>query len=131
MRVLVVVEDDPGMRVLIHETLSEDPRLEIARETGSLDEAIAQAAATEPNLVILDHFIEGSIMGLDAAPLIKAAAPRAKIILFTSHDLEVEASREPAIDAFLLKRHLDRLLPTAQRLLSLDTPGPPGPDLDP
>lgn len=122
MKVLAVVEDDPGMTILIRETLREDERLDLMNGSGTLEEAIERAKVGQPDLVILDHFIEGDVMGLQAAPLIKKAAPRAKIILFTSHDLQIEASREPAIDAFLLKRHLSQLLPTAQRLLGLEPP---------
>lgn len=119
MRVLVVVEDDPGMRMLIRETLEEDPRLEIEGEAATLDEAIAYASKEPPDVMILDHYIHGPVMGLEGAPKLKEAAPDSKLILFTSHDLEIEASREPAIDAFLLKKHLTQLLPTVRSLLNL------------
>lgn len=119
MKVLVVVEDDPGMRILIDELLREDSRLELSQHVADLDAALEAARSTQPDLVILDHFIEGDVMGLQAAPILKAAAPEAKIILFTSHDLSVEAEREPAIDALVLKRNIDQLLPTAQSLLGL------------
>lgn len=46
----------------------------------------------QPHLVILDHFIDGDVMGLEAAPAIRHVAPDARILLFTSHDLEVEAA---------------------------------------
>ena len=121
MNVLVVVEDDPGMRVLIHELLADDPRLKLSKEVADLDAAIEAASSSKPDLIILDHFIEGEIMGLEAAPLLKEAAPGARIIMFTSHDLRVEAGREPAIDAFVMKRDIDQLLPTAQSLLGLST----------
>ena len=119
MNVLVVVEDDPGMRVLIEELIGEDKRLNLSGELANVEDAIETARASQPDLMILDHFIEGQIMGLEAAPMLKAVVPNAKIILFTSHDLTVEAKREPAIDALVLKRNMDQLLPTAQRLLGL------------
>ena len=115
----VVVEDDPGMRVLIAELLGGDERLHLSEEVSNLDEALEAARAEQPDLMIVDHFIEGQIMGLEAAPLLKEAAPNSRIILFTSHDLSVEAKREPSIDAFLLKRDLGQLLPTVRRLLGL------------
>ena len=121
MNVLVVVEDDPGMRVLIEELIGEDQRLTLSGELSNVEDAIQTARVTQPDLMILDHFIEGEIMGLQAAPMLKAAVPHAKIILFTSHDLTVEARREPAIDALVLKRDLDQLLPTAQSLLGLSS----------
>lgn len=119
MNVLVVVEDDPGMRVLIEELLGEDKRLQLTGEHANVEDAIEAARKSQPDLMILDHFIEGEIMGLEAAPMLKAVTPHSKIILFTSHDLTVEAKREPAIDALVLKRDLDQLLPTAQALLGL------------
>lgn len=119
MNVLVVVEDDPGMRVLIEEVLGEDCRLKLSGELSNVEDAIEIARANQPDLMILDHFIEGEIMGLQAAPMLKAVAPQAKIILFTSHDLTIEAQREPAVDVLVLKRNFDQLLPTAQALLGL------------
>lgn len=119
MNVLVVVEDDPGMRVLIHEILADDPRLALSSEVADLDAAIEAARSSQPDLIILDHFIEGDVMGLEAAPMLKAVAPNARIVMFTSHDLRVEVGREPAIDALVMKRDIDQLLPTAQSLLGL------------
>ncbi|HWC13491.1 MAG TPA: response regulator [Actinomycetota bacterium] len=119
MNVLVVVEDDPGMRVLITELLREDERLHLSGEITNLEDAIEAARTTQPDLMILDHFIEGEVMGLQAAPMLKEAAPEACIVLFTSHDLSVEADREPSIDAFLLKRDMNQLLPTVRRVLGL------------
>lgn len=120
MKVLVVVEDDRDMQLLIELTLQLDSRLEISGCAASAAEAIELARTMQPQLVVLDHFIDGDVMGLEAAPLIKDAAPDARVLLFTSHDLEVEASREPAIDEFLLKRDISELMPTVQRMLGLE-----------
>ncbi len=121
MKVLVVVEDDPDMRTLIRLTLALEKRLSVGGEASTAQRALEVVDAMEDlDLIILDHFIDGDVMGLEAAPLLKAAAPDAKILLFTSHDLATEARREPAIEAYLSKQHLDELLPTTQRLLGLD-----------
>lgn len=120
MKVLVVVEDDADMQLLIRLTLQADHRLGVEGACATAQEAIAVAREMQPHLVILDHFIDGDVMGLDAAPRVKEAAPRARILLFTSHDLELEASREPAVDRFLLKRDISDLLPAVQELLGLD-----------
>lgn len=119
MKVLVVVEDDRDMQLLIRLTLEADPRLTISGCCATAVEAITQARELQPSLVILDHFIDGDVMGLQAAPAIKAAAPGAAILLFTSHDLGIEAAREPAIDRFLLKRDISQLMPTVRELLGL------------
>ena len=120
---VLVVEDDDDMRRLIRATLKGDPHLEFCGEATTATEAIALARAAGPDVVVLNHFVEGDIMGLQAAPMIHAVAPEAKILLFTSHDLAAEAAREPAVDAFLSKTKAARLLPTVQRLLGLEAIG--------
>jgi DNA-binding NarL/FixJ family response regulator len=123
VRVLVIVEDEPDMRLMIRAILTADRRIEIVGEAASAAEAIEVAKSMDPGLVILDHSIEGDVMGLDAAPMIKAVAPNAKILLFSAFDLKKEADAEPAIDAFLGKSDVGRLLETVQRLLHLANGG--------
>lgn len=127
VKVFVVVEDEPDMRLLIGITLGRDRRLEQLGEASSAAEALDVLDAIEPGIIILDHGIEGDIMGLQAAPLIKAKAPGAIILLFTAFDMAAEAAAEPAVDGFLRKDHLHLLLPTVQSLVGIgpSRPGPP------
>lgn len=118
-RVLVVVEDDPDMRLLIRATLLRDPRLEISGEAADAATAIDLAQGTQPGLIILDHSIEGDVMGLEAAPMIKRVAPESKILLFTAYDMQDAASKEPAVDAFLPKSRIGELLSTVCELLGI------------
>lgn len=117
---LVMVEDDPDYRLLIRVAIGVDPRFEMSGEAPSVETGIELAREAHPRLIILDHDLEGRMVGLSAAPKLKAAAPDAKILLFTAYDLEAEARREPAIDAYLRKDDIGKLLPTAQRLLGLE-----------
>jgi DNA-binding NarL/FixJ family response regulator len=117
---LVLVEDDPDYRLLIRVTLGADPRFEMSGEAPTVEDGIELAREAHPDLIILDHNLEGKMMGLSAAPELKAAAPESKILLFTAYDLEAEARREPAVDAYLRKDEIGKLLPTAQRLLGLE-----------
>jgi DNA-binding NarL/FixJ family response regulator len=119
VRLLVVVEDEVDIRLLIRMTLMADSRIELFGEASSAREAIELAKVASPGLIILDHSIEGDLMGLDAAPLLKQVAPESKILLFTAFDLAKEAAAEPAVDMYLSKANLDRLLPTVQRMLGL------------
>lgn len=118
-KILVVVEDDPDIRFLIKLTLRADERLEVMGEAATAAEAVVLAGSEQPGLIILDHYIEGTVMGLDAVPDLKAAAPAAKILLFSSHDLSAEVARQPLVDAFLRKDRIGDLLPTVQALLEL------------
>ena len=122
VKVFVVVEDEPDMRALIGLTLGRDPRLELVGEAASAEEALAVLDTVEPGLIILDHGIEGEMMGLDAAPLLKAKAPNAKILLFTAFDMRSEATREPAVDEYLRKDRIGDLLQTVQRMLGIAVP---------
>jgi two-component system nitrate/nitrite response regulator NarL len=123
IKVFVVVEDEPDMRMLISMMLAKDDRLELLGEAASAEEALAVLDSLEVGLIVLDHGIEGDIMGLEAAPLLKAKAPNAKILLFTAFDMSREAAAEPAVDGFLRKDRIDQLLPTVLRLLDLDGAG--------
>ncbi len=120
VRVLVVVEDEPDVRLIIKLHLRTDPRLKVAGEASDAASAIELARTEAPGLIILDHQIEGDIMGLDAAPLLKEAAPNAKILLFTAFDLRREATSSPFVDAFVSKRDFKDLLPVVRQLLDLE-----------
>ncbi|HVF11465.1 MAG TPA: response regulator [Actinomycetota bacterium] len=117
-RVLCVIDDDPEMTELVRFLLAEQ-ELEIEATCSTAEEAVKLVKDNMADLVILDHFIDGDVMGLEAAALIKQARPEVKIILLSSHDLAVEADREPAIDAFVPKSRLDDLVPTSLRLLDI------------
>lgn len=119
IKVFTVVEDEPDMQLLINITVGRDRRLEQLGGAASAAEALAMLDSVEPGLIILDHGLEGDMMGLQAAPLLKAKAPNAKILLFTAFDMRDEAAAEPAVDAFLRKDRFERLLPTVQQLLGL------------
>jgi DNA-binding NarL/FixJ family response regulator len=118
--VLAIVEDEPDVRMLVRITLTRDPRLEILGEATSAEEAIEIARSLQPGVVILDHGLDGTVTGLEAAPLIKEAAPNSKILLFTAFDMAVEAREEPAVDAYLRKDRIGDLVAKVDELLGLD-----------
>lgn len=118
-KVLIIVEDEPDMRMVIRLTLMMDPRLEIVGEAESASEAIELAKSLGRGLVVLDHNIKGDVMGLQAAPLLKQVAPDIKILFFTAFDMADQAAKEPAIDAYLRKDHLENLVRIVDDLLGL------------
>lgn len=120
---LIVVEDDPDVQFLIETVFSTDDRFSVAAVAATAEHALEIARVTEPGMIVLDHGLAGVLTGLEAAPRLKAVAPRAKIILFTAHaELRDPASDEPAVDAFLLKTDISQLLPLARRLTGLPPP---------
>jgi len=119
-RVLVAVEDDPDFQRLIRVTLSEDPRLSLAEDVpATIQDAVELAREVQPGLIVLDHNLQGKMVGLTGAKKLKEAAPEAKILLFTAYDVAAEARRESAIDEYLHKDDVGQLLETARRLVGL------------
>jgi DNA-binding NarL/FixJ family response regulator len=120
MIALLIVEDDPDIQCLVEAIFSMDPRFSAAVLADSAEDAVELARTTEPEIIVLDDRLKGTLRGLDAASEIKEAAPDAKIILFSSHaDLRARIDHEPAVDAFLLKTDTAELLPLAQQLTNM------------
>jgi DNA-binding NarL/FixJ family response regulator len=117
---LIVVDDDPDIRMLVRAVIGGDARLEVVGEAVSADEAIQLAGSVAPELILLDHSLDGATTGLKAAPALKAVAPSAKILLFTAYDMAADATREPAVDGFLRKDEVGKLVPAITELLGLD-----------
>jgi len=120
MKAVVIVEDDPDIQSLIATIFSMDPRFAVTGLADTAEDALEMARLTEPEIIVLDDRLAGSLTGVEAVPHLKKAAPKAKIILFTAHaDLQAKAVKQPNIDAFLLKTETGELLPLAQQLTNL------------
>lgn len=121
MRVLLVVEDEPDIRMLVRIRFRLDPDFELDGDAADIEAAVQAAASSHPDLIILDHKLDGDLTGLEGAPLLKAAAPHAKIILFSaSEELRIPATNSEHIDAFLMKTDFESLIPLGRKLLGLD-----------
>jgi two-component system nitrate/nitrite response regulator NarL len=120
MKSVVIVEDDPDIQSLIETIFSMDPRFAVTGLADTAEGALEMARLTEPEIIVLDDRLAGSLTGVEAVPDLKKAAPEAKIILFTAHaDLQAKAVKQPNIDAFLLKTETGELLPLAQQLTNM------------
>lgn len=121
MRVLLVVEDEPDIRMLVRLRFRLDSDFELDGDAADIEGAVLAASSSNPDLIILDHKLDGDLTGLEGAPLLKAAAPHAKIILFSaSEELRIPANNSEHIDAFLMKTDIESLIPLGRRLLGLD-----------
>lgn len=119
-KTVVIVDDDPDTRFLISRSLRNDTRIAIVAEVPDARAAVDAIRSLRPDVVVLDHYISGTVMGLDSAPVIKTISPETKVIVFTETDLGLEAYLEPEIDAYLRKDELPRLLALIQRVLGLE-----------
>ena len=116
---VVVIEDDLDMQHLIRLALEVEPEFEVVGEARTADGGVSIVELAQPDAVVLNHYLDAGGRGLDIVARLKVAAPRAKVLLFSSHDLTVEASREPDLDAFLNKRRLTSLPSALSTMLGL------------
>ena len=119
---VLLVENDLDMRLLLRLMLRADPRLEIAGHAGSAEDALPLVDELDPDLILLDHGLDGDVLGLQAAALFKRRSPRAKVLLFSALDLRHEARAMHAIDCFLRKDRIRDLVSVMQRMLGLQAP---------
>lgn len=86
---ILIVEDDPMMRIGLKHTLSAQPRLEIAgmAEDGYL--GVEAAIALQPDVVVMDVGMP-HMDGIAATQEIKRTLPDMKVVMLTSHTAQTE-----------------------------------------
>jgi len=101
---VLVVDDHPVVRQGLRTFLSTRPGLEVVGEASDGNEAVAEAARLDPDVVLLDLVMPRGD-GLDAIRRLRAAGDRPRVIVLTSFagdDRVVEAVRAGAA-SYLLK----------------------------
>ena len=101
---LLIVDDDPMMRLGLTAALSQQADFTIAGEAADGRQAIAQASALEPDIVLMDVGMPG-IDGIEATQAIKAQFPDMRVVILTYHtdDTEVIAALSSGADAYCIK----------------------------
>ena len=84
--------------------LAGDRSLAVAGEASDAGEAVRQAAALQPDVILLDNHLPGAT-GIQALPGLKEAAPRARIILLTvsEDEQDLQAALRGGAHGYLLK----------------------------
>ena len=103
IRVLVVDDHTLFRRGLIA-LLAGDTRFEIVAEAGDANEAHRRAAATQPDVVLLDNHMPG-VSGVAALAGFKAAAPAARVLMLTvsEDESDLAAALRGGARGYLLK----------------------------
>jgi DNA-binding NarL/FixJ family response regulator len=121
---ILIVDDNPRLRMLIRKLLSQEPDLHVVGEAANGADAIRLAQKLRPDIIIMD-LVMPRVTGLEAMQQIKVDYPATKVIIMTVHseDAYRRAAEASGTDAFLLKRTLmTALLPTIRRILSARSP---------
>lgn len=101
---ILIVEDDPMMRLGLTHTLGKQPTLQIAAEANDGYQGVTLAKSLKPDLILMDVGMP-RIDGIAATQQIKQAIPQMRIVMLTSHtdQTEVIAALSSGADAYCIK----------------------------
>jgi DNA-binding NarL/FixJ family response regulator len=124
----------PPLRILIaddHDVMREGTRAVIERQPGwevcgvaaTGREAVEQAFALEPDIVVMDMSMP-ELNGLDAAQQINRRLPRTEILIFTAHQTDelIREVFEAGVKSFIFKSEAHHFLVEAIQSLSQHKP---------
>lgn len=116
---VLVVDDEPDIRVLVRTMLGIDGRFEVAGEAPNGRAALEQFAVLRPDVVVLDQRMP-ELEGLVAAARILAAHPEQPVILMSAflNDALVADATALGVRAVLGKQDLRRLGDEILRILT-------------
>jgi len=101
---VLVVDDHMLFRRGLMSLLAGDPRFTVVGEAGDAGEAQRRAAATQPDVILLDHHLPG-VSGIDAIAGLKEVAPRARVLMLTvsEDERDLAAALRGGARGYLLK----------------------------
>ncbi|MDP2075559.1 response regulator [Hydrogenophaga sp.] len=101
---LLVVDDHSLFRRGLMALLAQDPRFEVTCEAGDVGEALRCAARRRPDVILLDNHLPG-VLGVDAIPALREAAPGSRVLMLTVSENEADlvAALKAGADGYLLK----------------------------
>jgi YesN/AraC family two-component response regulator len=101
---VLLVDDVYDLRVLFKRAFERDPRFEVVGMAADGYEALEQATATQPDVIVLDIAMP-KMDGLKAIPLLHEASPKSKILVLSGFDTARVAAKalELTASAFIEK----------------------------
>jgi len=101
---LLVVDDHSLFRRGLMALLAQDLRFEVIGEAGDVGEALRCVARQRPDVILLDNHLPG-VLGVDAIPALREAAPGSRVLMLTVSENEADlvAALKAGADGYLLK----------------------------
>jgi two-component system nitrate/nitrite response regulator NarL len=101
---LLVVDDHSLFRRGLMALLAQDPRFIVTCEAGDVGEALRCVARQRPDVILLDNHLPG-VLGVDAIPALREAAPGSRVLMLTVSENEADlvAALKAGADGYLLK----------------------------
>lgn len=111
---VLVVDDHTLFRRGLTALLATDGRFVVVAEAGDAGEAQRRAAASRPDVILLDNHLPG-VNGVDALPGLREAAPEARVLMLTVSEDEddLAAALRGGACGYLLKTADSELLAEA------------------
>ncbi|MBL8338357.1 MAG: response regulator [Rhodoferax sp.] len=103
MKKILIVEDHADIRRLIRMTLEFDDYEILEAENG--DVGLAMATEHQPDLVLLDVMMPGSLNGLDVCRMLKSRPHPPRVLLLTARGRseDLDAGLQAGAEAYLVK----------------------------
>lgn len=113
---ILLADDHAVLRSGLRLLLEVQPDLKVIGEAGDGREALALTQALQPDLILLDLAMPG-LGGMEALPLLRKAAPGARILILTMHDDEgyLRQALRNGASGYVLKKAADGELLSAVR----------------
>lgn len=102
---VLIVDDHPVFRFGLRALLTTEPDFELVGEAQTGDEAIARAAELQPDVILMDLNLPGSVNGIEATRRIVRASPHLSVLVVTmfEDDSSVFAAVRAGARGYLLK----------------------------
>ena len=99
---VLLIDDTIDLRLLMRIALERTGRFRIVGEAGNGEEGVGLAEVMQPDLVVLD--LNMPVMdGAEALPLIRAASPRSKIVIFSGLDGKADDWEPAGASGYVVK----------------------------
>lgn len=121
---VLLVDDVPELRLLVRLTLEEDPEIRVVGEATNGRAGVQMAGEVDPDLVLLDLSMP-DMDGLEAIPLIREQAPRARVVVLSGHEagrVSLQALGQGASRYINKAAGLDGIANIVHEVASLDPP---------
>ena len=82
---VVVVDDHAVVRSGLRLVLEAEPDIEVVAEAGSVRDAVLEARAHKPDVIVMDVVMPGA-SGIEGTPLVLHEAPAAKVLVLSMQD---------------------------------------------
>ena len=116
---VLLVDDEPDMRMLVRLTLERTDDIEVVGEAPSGLEALEQITSLGPDVVLLDQMMPGGMTGIETAERLRTAGEKAPVlVLFTARATDELAAQAVGvgIERVLSKDDFSRVAATIREV---------------